>query len=213
MKHEIENCLAYHVLRSSSSILGTLTTAHLGSFLYGATYRAILTCDRYPAWRIDGVLTSREFFKQTYKVDTKLQGWRRSIDISIFSPEKILSKLGNDAERWHINFGVDKNQMAYIYHYAGLPLQNRIDAFWPHFLKRPAMHFECMTGWGLYCFLAGMVQGGDWLKLPEISCANELLKKLKAKSDRIYGTEFAAFRARSTASELLKWGNELEAEN
>lgn len=200
------------MLRNATSILGTLTTEHLSSFLLGATFRAVLTSQQFPAWRIHGVLNSPEFFQQSYKIETKFHGWRRSIEMSSFSPCTILSKLGERAERWHADFGVDKNQTARVHYYANLPLHDRLDTFWPLFLQRPSMHCDSVTGWGLYCFLIGMTQGGDWLSLPEIARAEKLFNDLTSKSHLTYGTRFAAFRLHSPAGRVLDWAKEIKTE-
>ena len=213
MENEIEKCLAYYVLRSAAKILGSLTADHLGSFLSGASCRAVLTTEQFPAWRINGVLNSHAFFQDSFGIETKFQGWRRSIDMSLFSPDEMLSELSERAERWQLEFGVDKNECAYLYHYSNLPLPDRLDDFWPHLLKRPAMYCESVTGWGLYCFLIGMTEGGDWLSLPEIPRAKELLDKLSLKSERTYGNRFAAFRLHGTAWGVLEWGDEIETDS
>jgi hypothetical protein len=211
MEHEIEECLAYHLLRNSSDILGSLTTDHLESFLFGATYRAVLTTEQFPRWRIDGVLSSPDFFADSFKLDTRLNGWRRAIDMSCFSPDAVLAQLGQRADRWHIEFGVDKNEPVHLFYYSGLPLRDRQAEFWPSFLQRPSMHFQSVTGWGLYCFLIGMTLGGDWLALPEMARATELLNRLSGKSSREYGNEFAAFRLHRTPWGVLEWATESEA--
>ena len=210
MENEIEQCLAYHVLRNAPRILGSLTTDHFGSLLYGATYRAVVSTKQFPSWRINGVLDSPAFFQDSFEIDTEFQGWRRSIDKSFFSPREILLELGERAERWHVKSGVDKTEMASLCHCSHLPLAERPNAFWPHFLERPAMYCGSLSGWGLYCCLVGMTKGGDWLSLPEFSPAKELLKKLTQKSEQTYGTQFAAFRVHGTGLGVLKWGNEIE---
>ena len=62
------------------------------------------------------------------------------------------------------------------------------------------------SGWGLYCFLNGMQKGGDWLGLAPMPRLDDIFGGIKRRSERSYGSEFAAFRVYD-ARGLLKWVN------
>lgn len=200
-------CLAYHVIRNAPQLIGLLTPSNLSSFLYGATYRAVLTTEAFPKWRIEGVLPCDTFWRDRFGIDIRSGGWRRAVDTKCLEQGVLLSNLGFEAEAWHENNGVDEGETAYMYFYSSLPLSDREAKFWEFFKRRPVMHYEDATGWGLYCFLSGMTVGGDWLSLPRQPLADQLFASLKSKSSDNFGTPFAAFRTHATLLDVLKWAD------
>ena len=203
---KIDECLAYHAIRNSAQLLGSLTTSNLKAFLNGATHRAVLSVENFPNWRIAGVLDDEVFWRDSYELSFTTACWRQRIDLHCFDQDRLLSDLAASAEEWHELHGVDESATAYIYNISAQPLSERETLFWAGFEKRPAMYSGNITGWGLFCFLSGLTAGGDWLSLPELPRTTELFNGLQAKSSDEYGTTFAAFRAHATAPEVLRWG-------
>jgi hypothetical protein len=83
-------------------------------------------------------------------------------------------------------------------------VEKRADSFWADFVKRPAMYRGDETGWTLYCFLAGMYRGGDWLELPEMPRLRAVVDRIGSRSAGAYGSGFAAYRLYEAKS-LLEW--------
>ncbi len=72
--------------------------------------------------------------------------------------------------------------------------------------KRPGMYTGSNDGWSFYCWLMGLIKGGDWLNLPKLEGLEDTYKKIANRSFKAYGSDWAAFKI-TEPKELLSWAN------
>ena len=71
---------------------------------------------------------------------------------------------------------------------------------------RPAMYLGRQSASLLYCYLNGLVRGGNWLALPPLPEVTRIFRELQEQSRAHYGSHFGAFRVyEDMPSTLLKW--------
>ncbi|MCG8602643.1 MAG: hypothetical protein MI807_21040 [Verrucomicrobiales bacterium] len=203
IESQIESCLAYHVLRDANKWIGVPRPSYLESFLAGASTRAIQTDPDFSYWRVHGVLEYPDFYSRLVASTghpTLTIRWATALEMTHFSFAEGCSYLLEDALAWHREHGIKEDSPSRSWSSSTAP----IEEFWDHFAARPAMYMGSNSGWGLYCFLRGLTDGGDWLGLPEVSLNSEVFDLIAKRSTDAYGSKFAAFRVYD-ASPLLGW--------
>ena len=121
-----------------------------------------------------------------------------------FSLAEGLTALRDAALAWHAERGIEPVRQVSEWR-IGSDAAERADSFWRSFARRPGMFMGETSGWMLYCFFTGMDRGGNWLELPEMPRLGRILRRIETRSEKAYGSRFAAFRVYG-ADELLKWG-------
>lgn len=207
IEQQIDSCLAYEVLRRPDEWLGLPSTELLRTFLFGAEMRAACVAPNFPDRRIYGVLNEPDFFgpyvEATGRAPLSIT-WATALAMTHFSLAAGFAKLRDEALAWHRQRGMSESHFQ-IAEPSAESIAETNERFWSEFAWRPAMYAGNTTGWALYCFLAGMDRGGDWLKLPPMPRLRELVDRIAAESVRHYGSAFAAFRVYDAPS-LLEWG-------
>lgn len=202
MRGDLDECLAWQVLCEPDDFIGASSVSYLDSYLSGASSRAQLTAPGFPDWRLYGVLQKEEFYLPLVmgiSNPLKLTRWA-DIDRRHFSEGQCFETLRTEFMRFHAAYGFIK------FPDQSWPAHETEAEFWQGFAKRPGMYMGRSDGWGLYCFLSGMANGGDWLGLPKMTLLETIFSKIKDKSEQTYGSSFAAFRYHnSNLTELLIW--------
>jgi hypothetical protein len=203
IESQIESCLAYHVLGDADKWIGAPRPSYLEAFLAGASTRAIQTDPNFAYWRIHGVLEYPEFYSRfvasTGHPSLTIR-WATALEMTHLSFAEGCLELLDQALVWHREHGIKEDASPGARSTSSAP----IEEFWDHFATRPGMYMGSNSGWGLYCFLKGLTDGGDWLGLPEASLNSEVFDSIAKRSADTYGSRFAAFRVYD-ASPLLGW--------
>ena len=206
-KAEIDQCLAYEVLREPDEWLGTPSPSDLQAFLLGAESRASCVRPSFPRWRVFGALEEPEFYTSLVAATghpSLTIKWATAVEMTNFSLAAACAKLYSDALAWHREHGVNREKSVHEWQSEIVSASERARLFWEGFTKRPAMYLGSLTGWRLYCFLSGMDRGGDWLALPQMPMLSRIINYISDRSKESYGSSFAAFRV-CDAEDLLEW--------
>ncbi len=206
---EIDSCLAYTVLRDPDGWMGTPSTTHLLPLLIGAEMRAAIVQPDLPYWRIYGVLDEPEFYEPLVAATgnpTLTIKWATALAMTHFSLAEGFEKLRDDAISWHLDKGVNHQRQILAWEAGAGTVEQIADLFWLRIAQRPGVFLGDTYGWSLFCFLTGMDRGGDWLDLPEMPRLKDILERITTKSERSYGSKFAAFRVYH-APGLLEWAD------
>lgn len=202
---EIERCLAYTVLQCPDPWIGGPSTAYLEAFLLGALIRRNSEDSTLPSWRISGVLEDPAFYKQFVVATgnpTLSIKWAMALAMTHLSFAEGFAKLRDESIAYHLANGVKDDRFSQTELPATRnPMGSKV--FWNQLATRPGM-FLANSGWGLYCLLNGMQKGGDWLGLPPMPQLCDIFGGITSKSERSYGSPFAAFRVYD-ARGLLEW--------
>ena len=210
---EIESCLAYTVMQSPDPWIGSPSTIYLKAFLLGASWRQDYVASQLPDWHIFGVLNDPTFYKPFIDATghpTLTIGWATALAMTHHSLAEGFTELRDSALAWHRKNGVAKDQFD-----TQSPDNSVIEApqvFWNRLATRPGMYCGDDSGWALYCFLNGMHKGGDWLGLSPMPELDNVFGSITARSERSYGSPFAAFRV-CKAQGLLQWAGLPNSEN
>lgn len=200
---EIDSCLAYEVLRNPEQWIGDPAPQPLEAFLAGTRLRDSYVISDLPGWRIYGVLEDPDFYQPFVDATGHPMltiRWATALEFTHFSRTGAFAQLKDSALAWHREYGVRPPRE--VGGWSPIP---HPDEFWAGVAKRPAMYMGRSDGWSLYCFLNGMDRGGDWVGLPEMPRLREIFGRIKAHSERSYGSPFGAFRMYD-AQALLEWG-------
>ncbi len=198
---EIESCLAYTILRNPDDWIGCASTNYLDAFLHGVCFRRDFAGPSVPDGHISGVLNEPAFYKQFVDATgnpTLTIRWATAIAMTDLSLAAGFIKLKNAAIDWHRKNGLGTGEPLHDF------TPKDANQLWDSFGKRPAMYMGDDSGWTLYCFLNGMQKGGDWLNLNTMPRLDEVFGGITRRSDRAYGSPFAAFRVYD-ATDLLDW--------
>ena len=167
----------------------------------GAFLRRDYVGPRIPDGRIFGVLNEPAFNKQFVDATRRPQltiRWATAIAMTDLSLSAGFNKLKDAAFDWHRQYGLTMVEPS------GESAVDTEGQFWESFANRPALFMGNDTGWTLYCFLNGMKKGGDWLGLHSMPQLDEIVTGIARRSERAYGSPFAAFRVYN-AKGLLEW--------
>lgn len=200
---EIEACLAYAIMRDPDHWIGCPSSKYLDVFLQAVAFRRDFAGSSVPDSRISGVLNEPAFSQQFVDATghpTLAIRWATAIEMTDLSLAVGFAKLYRAAIDWHRTYGVITADSPGVFR------GRDAEQFWYSFAKCPPLFMGDESGWGLYCFLNGMQKGGDWLGLAPMPRLDDIFGGIKRRSERSYGSEFAAFRVYD-ARGLLKWVN------
>jgi hypothetical protein len=201
----LRDCLAYAVLDDYETWLGTPSPSCLSVFLSGAVTRASLLGHVLPAWRVYGPLELPEFYMPLVaRTGHPLLSikWATAVELHHFSLTAAMRELGQMMQSWVAVHGLEtKDEVKYEF-----CEQMGLDGLLGELARRPGMFLGDTSGWSLYCYLAGMDKGGDWLGLPVLPRLREIVDGIEERSEESYGSRFAAYRVYDgLPAELLAW--------
>jgi hypothetical protein len=120
-----------------------------------------------------------------------------------------MTELRTLVETWFYTHGFNSDERVGCDPASGLSLVEDARQFLARVVQRPGMYLGDCSAWSLYCYLAGMDRGGDWLGLPKLSGLREIVDGIAQHSKEAYGSEFGAYRVYRIApggpADLLSW--------
>jgi len=205
---ELRDCLAHAILEAPGSWLGASSPRALEAFLDGAALRAELSATPIPAWRIYGPLKNAEFYlpivARTGHPDLSIR-WATALELVHFSMTDAMNELKTLVTEWFDQHGFDPSATTGSLS-APVPPNETFRRVLSRLARRPGMFLCEASGWLLYCYLAGVDQGGDWLLLPPIEGLREIVDGIAACSREAYGSSFGAYRIYGQApADILEW--------
>jgi hypothetical protein len=200
----LNRCLAYEVLRTPDEWLLIPSPHALEALVQGAQDRARFTGTNVSRWRITGPLDEPSFYlpivAQTGHPTLSIR-WAGALELIHFSMRDALADLRSRLETWASGFDPTSSSSASIPS-DGRSLQELLSGL----AARPAMYLGRQSASLLYCYLNGLVRGGDWLALPPLPEATQIFRELQEQSIAHYGSHFGAFRVyEGMPSTLLEW--------
>ena len=202
----LRDCLAYAAICNGPSWLGDPSPRSLELFLAGAAMRASLTAAAVSEWQVYGPLEQPQVYlplvARTGHPALTIK-WSTALELHHLSMQDAMDELKTILESADREAFPDCQQ----------PLLSR----WPNraaetlasilqrLAARPAMFLGRTSGWGLWCYLAGMDRGGDWLAMPALAGLSSVVKSIADQSLAAYGSPFGAYRVYEDPSELLSW--------
>jgi hypothetical protein len=176
----------------------------LQAFLSGAQDRVGFTHADLPEWRIAGPLDQPAFYTPLVEATghpTLSIRWATALELIHFSMKDAISDLRDRVEAWAVDFDPSSSPPSDF----SAPADSLRELL-GHLAARPALYLGRNSSWRLYCYLNGLDRGGDWLGLPPLPVAREILNELQTRSAAHYGSRFGAFRVyENSPAELLAW--------
>lgn len=200
----LRDCLAYAVLCEYETWLGAPSPSCLSVFLNGAATRAGLLGQPVPTWRVYGPLEIPDFYMpliaRTGHPTLSIK-WATAMELCHFSLAEGMSELRMAMETWVQLHGLVTDELEH-----GFVDPAGLEGLLKKIARRPGMYLGRQSSWMLRCFLAGMDRGGDWLGLPPLPRLRAAVDGLEERSEKSYGSKFAAYRAyEESPTELLGW--------
>jgi hypothetical protein len=202
----LHGCLAHVVLNDYETWLGIPSPSCLASFLDGAATRAILVGAKLPIWKVYRPLEEEEFYlplvARTGRPTLSIK-WPTALEIYHFSLANAMRELQELMRSWVQRHGLEtKADVNRGLREPPMTLAEHMNLV----ARRPAMYLGENNGWALHCYLGGMDRGGGWLGLPPLPGLRQIVDGIEERSQKSYGSKFAAYRVyQESPSQLLSW--------